>query len=258
MKIMFIPYLPHDPAESARTAKREAKLNEYASPGTRVDLLSPDHFPGADIVRNASARQVTPGLVHILCTPGIVSKIVWAQENGYDAVVQSNTFDAAVDAARQAVRIPVVGVCRASLHLAATLTNVIGMTVPLQTHIPYAWEIVRRYGMQDFVSDIRSIDVYENAAGRLDDIVARNVEVMRGLVDDTRAGCLIPLGGALVPQLVEPEVIEREVGVPVLNTNAIGIGFAEMCVRLRLSHASRVQPSLPLRYEDFTAALRPS
>jgi len=255
MKIMFIPYLPIDPADSAKTARREARLNEYASPGTRIDLLSPDDFPGMNIVRDPLDRQVTPGLVHIFCTAGVVSKIVWAQENGYDAVVQSNTFDAAVDAARQAVKIPVVGVFRASLHLAATLTDAIGVTVPLETHVNYAWEIVHRYHMDHLVKDIRPIGVYEDAAGRLDEIIERNVEVMRSIVEATRAGCLIPLGGALVPQLVEPEVIEEEVGVPVLNTNAIGIRFAEMCVDLRLSHVSRTQASLSLRYEDFTAAL---
>jgi len=253
MRIMFIPYLPQNPADKESSARREAKLNQYASPGTRVDLLYPDEFPGYNIVTDPLDRQVTPGLVHILCTAGVVSKIVWAQENGYDAVVQSNTFDAAVEAARQAVRIPVVGVTRASLHLGASLTDAIGMTVPLETHVNYAWQIVRSYHMESVVKDIRPIGVYENADQRRDEIVARNIEVMRSIVEDTRAGCLIPLGGALVPTLVDPQEIEPAVGVPVLNTNAIGIRFAEMCVQLGLSHTSRTHPSLQLRYEDFSS-----
>jgi allantoin racemase len=248
---MFLNYFPQNPGDEERSTRREAALNRYASPGTQVDLHYPEILPGGNVIADHVERQVIPALDHQLRAPGVIRKIVWAEQQGYDAVVQSNTFDPAVDAARQAVRIPVVGVFRASLHLAATLTEAIGVTVPLETHVSYAWQIVHRYHMQHLVKDIRAIGVYENAAGRLDEIVARNVEVMRRIVDGARAGCLIPLGGALVPQLVEPQLIEKEVGVPVLNTNATGIRFAEMYVQLGLSHSSRTQPSVRLRYEDF-------
>lgn len=251
MRIMFLNYFPQTPGDEERSARREVALNRYASPGTRVELHFPEELPGANVIADHVQRQVVPALDHQLRAPGVIRRIVWAEQHGYDAVVQSNTFDPAVDAARQAVRIPVVGVCRTSLHVAATLTEAIGMTVPLDTHVGYAWQIVHRYHMQHLVKDIRAIGVYENAADRLDEIVARNVEVMRSIVDDTGAGCLIPLGGALVPQLVDPHEIEKEVGVPVLNTNAIGIRFAEMYVQLGLSHPSRTQPSVRLRYEDF-------
>src|SRR5437870_8644858 len=106
MRILFLPYLPGNNEDKERISQREKVLNAYASPGTEVHYRFPDDFPGANIVTDALERQITPGLVHIFCTPGVVAKIVWAQENGYDAVVQSNTFDAAVEAARQAVRIP--------------------------------------------------------------------------------------------------------------------------------------------------------
>jgi allantoin racemase len=251
MKIMFLNYFPQNPGDEERSARREAALNRYASPGTRVELHFPDELPGGSVIADHVERQVVPALDHQLRAPGVIRRIVWAEQRGYDAVVQSNTFDPAVDAARQAVRIPVVGVCRASLHVAASLTDSIGVTVPLETHVSYAWQVVRRYQLQHLVKDIRAIGVYENAADRLDEIVARNVEVMKGLVNDTRAGCLIPLGGALVPQLVDPKEIEEEVGVPVLNTNAIGIRFAEMYVQLGLSHTSRTQPSVTLRSEAF-------
>jgi allantoin racemase len=251
---MFLNYFPQIPEDEERSARREAALNRYASPGTQVDLRYPEILPGANVIADHVERQVAPALDHQLRAPGVIRKIIWAEQQGYDAVVQSNTFDPAVDAARQAVRIPVIGVFRASLHLAATLTEAIGVTVPLETHVSYAWQIVHRYHVQHLVKDIRAIGIYENAASRLDEIVARNVEVMRSIVDGTRAGCLIPLGGALVPQLIEPQVIEKAVGVPVLNTNAIGIRFAELYVQLGLSHSSRTQPSVRLRFEDFDSA----
>ena len=47
--------------------------------------------------------------------------------------------------------------------------------------------------------------------------------------------------------------LEREVGVPVLNTKAIGIRFAEMCVQLGMTQSAVNYPVAQLRYEDFTA-----
>ena len=46
-----------------------------------------------------------------------------ADGNGYDAVIQSNTFDPGVEASRLAVRIPVIGLLRASLHFAASICD---------------------------------------------------------------------------------------------------------------------------------------
>src|SRR4029077_238189 len=100
----------------------------------------------------------------LLQTPAIIRKIVWAEQNGYDAVVQSNTFDPGVEAARQAVRIPVIGVFRTALHVASILSTSIAIIAPLEEHIAYAWQIVHTYGMQGFVKDISAIGLYDKTA----------------------------------------------------------------------------------------------
>jgi hypothetical protein len=51
--------------------------------------------------------------------------------------------------------------------------------------------------------------------------------------------------------------LQREVGVPVLNTKSISIRFAETCVNLGLSHSPRTYPTAELRYEDFSALAYP-
>src|SRR5262249_41011397 len=80
--------------------------------------------------------------------------IFWAAENGYDAVISSNTFDPGVDGGRLAVNIPVIGLLRTSMHAALTLADRVGITVPLPGHVPYTWRILRSYGLDGFVSDI--------------------------------------------------------------------------------------------------------
>ncbi len=237
MRIMVLSHLVQDPKTKERDAKFHAQLNTYASPGTQVDFCFPDNYPGAKFSEDLFARNEIPGLYHVLQTPALIRKIVWAEENGYDAVVKSNTFDPGVEASRQAVRIPVIGVLRTALHVGTILSSRIALAVPLESHVEYTRQIVTSYGMQGFVRDVRPVGIYdEKASERKDEIFARTVEVMRSIVQQTRAGCIIPLGGAVFPTLVSPADLEKEVGVPVLNTKAIGIRFAEMCVQLGLSH----------------------
>jgi hypothetical protein len=90
---MFLSHLPENPKAKERYAKIQAQLDGYASAGTQVELCFPDDYPGAKLSSNLGARNEVPGIYHMLQTPAIIRKIVWAENNGYDAVVQSNTFD---------------------------------------------------------------------------------------------------------------------------------------------------------------------
>ena len=254
MRIMFLSHTPKKPGGEAGYARTQALLQSYASPGTQIEMGFPDDFEGARVYLQMGDQSILTGLHHAMLVPVIVRKIVWAEQHGYDAVIQSNTFDPGVEAARGAVRIPVVGLLRTTVHTATILADRIAMTVPLEGHVPYTWRILRSYGLQDFVRDIRPIGIYgENLDSRKGELLERTVAVMRGLLRDTGAECIIPLGGALYPYVVSPVDLEREVGVPVLNTKAIGIRFAETCVQFGMSQSQRTYPSAKLRYEDFTA-----
>jgi Asp/Glu/hydantoin racemase len=188
-------------------------------------------------------------------TPSIVRKIFWAAENGYDAVISSNTFDPGVDGGRLAVNIPVIGLCRASMHAALTLADRVGITVPLDTHVPYTWRIMRTLGLDRFVSDIQPIGIYgSDIAIRGQEIYDTTVRVMRGLIAETRAEIIMPLGGAIIPYVVDPNDLAKEVGVQVLNTKAIGIRFAEMCVTFGMTQSALTYPRAKLTYQDFVTA----
>ena len=192
------------------------------------------------------------GLHHMMETPSIVRKIFWASENGYDAAISSNTFDPGVDGGRLAVNIPVIGLCRASIHAALTLADRVGITVPLPPHVPYTWRIMRTLGLDRFISDIRPIGIYgADIAQRRQEIFDRTVDIMRSLVKDTRAEIIMPLGGAIIPYVVDPKDLAQACGVQVLNTKAIGIRFAEMCVRFKMTQSELTYPRAKLTYDDF-------
>src|SRR5690349_13965435 len=98
MRIMFLSQSPEGPSEKASHARTEALLNSYASPGTQIELRFPDDSPGARVYVSMGGQSVLTGLHHAMLTPALIKKIFWAQEQGYDAVIQSNTFDPGVEA----------------------------------------------------------------------------------------------------------------------------------------------------------------
>jgi Asp/Glu/hydantoin racemase len=232
----------------------ERLLNSYASAGTKVEIGFPDDFPGSQVMLTIGAQSALNGLHHMMETPAIVRKIFWAAENGYDAVISSNTFDPGVDGGRLAVDIPVIGLLRASMHAAASLADWVGITVPLAPHVPYTWRILRTLGLDHFVSDIRPIGIYgADIAQRGPEIFDKTVAIMRALVAETRAEIIVPLGGAIIPYVVDPKDLAAATGVQVLNTKAIGIRFAEMCVAFKMTQSALTYPRAKLSYDDFSS-----
>jgi allantoin racemase len=254
MKILYLHHQPEGPGDKEKEPTLRALVSSYASPGTEIDIGYPDDFEGARIIRAMGAQQVLTGLHHAVATAAIISKTVWAEQQGYDAVVQANHFDPGVEPARLAARIPVIGLFRTALHAAATLADRLGLLVPLDGHVPYVERMLRTYGMTNVVADIRPLGIYgSNMASRKDEIFSRAVELLKAMAADSRAECIVPLGAAIIPQVITPEELEREVGLPVLNTTAIGIRFAETCVGLAMSQSPVTYPAAKLRYEDFLA-----
>ncbi len=85
---MFLSHLPENPKAKERYAKIQAQLDGYAAAGTQVELCFPDDYPGARLSLDLGARNEVPGIYHVVQIPAIIRKIVWAENNGYDAVVQ--------------------------------------------------------------------------------------------------------------------------------------------------------------------------
>ena len=231
----------------------EKQVNSYASPGTKIEIGFPDNFEGAEVFHTLGGQSNLNGLHHMIEVPAIVKKIVWAAENGYDAVISSNTFDPGVDGGRLAVDIPVIGPLRTAMHAALTLADRVGITVPLASHVPYTRRILRSYGLEGFVTGIKPIGVYgKDIKSRKAEIFAITVKLIRGLIDEG-AEIIVPLGGALIPYVVDPADLGAATGVQVLNTKAICVAFAEMCVKFGMTQSAITYPRGKLTAADFTA-----
>lgn len=242
MRFMFLNHSAqrHSPELEVHIAKL---LKSYASPETTFELAYPEDLGGGAVLSLLEERKALSGLHHILETPALVKKAVEAEQKGFDAVIQSNTFDPGVEASRLAVRIPVIGLLRASLHFAATICDRFGVIVPLETHMPHTMRLVQTYGMSGFVSGIRTVGLYDTGdlSGYHDVVIQRTLEVGKELVAQG-AQAIIPLGGKIYPYVVTPEELEPHLGVPVINTKAVGVSYAELMARNNLTHSIKAYP----------------
>jgi Asp/Glu/hydantoin racemase len=254
MRIMFLNQAPRDPNQSdAELEAVQQLLASYASPGTEIEVDFPEDYPGALVHKIQGRAQRTNGLHHAMEAPGLVRKAVWAAENGFDAVIQSNTFDPGVEASRLAVRIPVIGLLRTALHVGANLADRIVVITPLESDIPSCRRTIEAYRMDHMVAAMTSLEIYsDDLAARRAEIFDRACELIEGLKRDHGAQCVLPLGGKLIPYVVDPDALAARTEVPVLNTKAIGVRFAEICVGLGLSHAEAAYPHTDIPFEAFT------
>jgi allantoin racemase len=246
MRIMALSHTFVRETNDEADQRRHGRLQSYASPGTTIEMHYPEDLGGGEVLHHLRKNKTLAGLHHILETPALVKKAIEAERDGFDAIVQTDAFDPGVEAARLAVRIPVVGSLRASCHFAATLCDRFALTVPLESYVPYVWRLLETYRMTHFVTGIQVIGMYE--AGDLsrhhDAILERTVAVARALAAGG-AQALIPLAARLIPAAVSPEEVEREVGVPVINTQAVAIRFAELMVSSKTMHSLKAYPWAP-------------
>ena len=77
-----------------------------------------------------------------------------------------------------------------------------------------------------------------------DPILERTITVARELVAGVPQA-LIPLAARLIPAAVSPEEVEREVGIPVVNTQAVAIRVCGYDGSSKTIHSQKAYPWAP-------------
>ncbi|MQY82223.1 hypothetical protein GH157_00850, partial [archaeon] len=109
MKIcLIIPIITKTFIDEENTRER---FGNYVRPDTEVDVVYIDYGPAS----------IESRYDEVLATPFVVKKAEWAAANGYDAVVVSCMNDPGVEAAKEVLKIPVVGPREAAWNIANVL-----------------------------------------------------------------------------------------------------------------------------------------
>ncbi len=205
---------------------------EQAAPGTHIHFLTAE-WGTASIEGRADDA---------LAASGIMRGSVAAEAGGADAVIINCMNDPGLSAARESVRIPVIGPAEASLHVAAMLCHKFSWITTGSADIPVVEELIRRNRMLAKVASVRAIDIPVLALGtdRQATLEAFFRIAKVAIIQDGAAG-IIP-GCTALTSLI-PEISERLAGLglqlPVLNPPLIALRMAEAQVALGLSHSQR-------------------
>lgn len=220
MRILVIN--PNTSIEMTNSIQKE--LMVFKRPDTEIDVVNPAEGP----VGLECAYDESRAIPHLL-------KIVQrAPEQGYDAIVIACFSDPGLEAARELVDIPVVGIQEASMYLAAMLGAGFGVLTTLSRRVPVRKHYAANLGLRDrlVATPVLNIPVAETTGSfdRMKELaLEKGQEAMRQGAEVLILGCA-GLGDWAVD-------LQQELGIPVINPNVAGLKYAEMLVDMKLSHS---------------------
>jgi Asp/Glu/hydantoin racemase len=172
------------------------------------------------------------------CAATVIKNALTAVREGYDAFVIGHFQEPGLGEVRAAIDIPVIGLGESTMLYGCQLGRGIGLVTINPIFIPCHEDQVRRYGLEQRVRAIRSVDAQvadynrafddQDTYERMRDDFVRQVEPMVDLGLDV----IVPAGG--YPMLLFSR--ERNLtirGASVLNGLPVAVMMAEVAVRLR-------------------------
>jgi allantoin racemase len=188
-----------------------------------------------------------------LAVPDLLLKVQAAQDQGIDAVIIDCMADPGLQAARELVSIPVVGVAQASMHLAAIVAHRFSVVTTLERDIPAIDRMVRLYGLKDRLASTRPVSIpvleLDNDVDRLFEALAE--ESAKAILDDGAHAIVFGCTGMTgLAARVQDMLAGRGCDVPVIDPPPVALKMAETLVELGLAHSKLSYPRPPNKVES--------
>jgi allantoin racemase len=234
MKIIYVVPGPMDPQEVMR---RGGLLQEWAAPGTEVDIVSVTEGP-------ASIESMYEEYLSIPATMKLIYKL--EKDGNYDAAILGCAGDPGLDAAREITdRMFVVGPGQSSLQVATMLGHRFSLITIEDSMIASSYEMAYKAGVLAKMASVVSVNIpvlelATNKAASLEKLVAE----AQLAIERDRADVLV-LGCMSMGFLNVAKEIEAAVGIPVVNPSISALKVAEAVVGSGLMHSKRAFATPP-------------
>ncbi len=211
--------------------RRRSYLASLAFPETEVDVREATGGP----------ESIESVAEECLAMPAILSAIPELESEGFDAVLIGCFDDPGLGGARELTRMPVIGPAQASCHLAAQLGDRFGILTVVEEVIPLLYRLMRSYGLQNHVTDIRAVDVpvlklESQKKDVLDHLTLEGQAVLAAGADT------LILGGMTLGFLDIAKSLEARLGVPVVDPVLASLKAAEGQLAMGARHSLRAYP----------------
>lgn len=179
-----------------------------------------------------------------IAAPWILEKVRRAEEEGFDAIIINCMGDPALSAAREIVKIPVIGPCQASMAIASTICDKFSIIAILKRFVSALWRRVREYGFEARVASIRSIDIpVLEIEERRGEVKSRLLAEAKKCLEDGASAIILGCTG-MVGMAAELQSI---LNVPVIDPAIASLKLAECLADMRISHSKLAYPEPPTK-----------
>ena len=190
-----------------------------------------------------------------IAAAGVAERVRTLAAAGADAVVIACFGDPGLDAAREALDVPVLGIAEAAFHIAAMLSPRFSVVTTMTRTCGMAERLLVRYGFERHCGGVHGTDVpvLELEAGGEAMLARIEAAAREALARDRSAAIVLGCAG-MAPMCAE---LSRRLEVPVVDGVAAAVSLCESLVRLGLrtsKHGDYARP-LPKRYVGWASGL---
>lgn len=237
MKLLYLIPGPisKGPLGPQEVLRRQQVLEKYAAPGVGVFVRDTEEGPSS----------IESSYEEYLSIPNSLREVKRAEREGFDGVIIGCYGDPGLDAAREIVKIPVLGPAESSMHLAAMLGHSFSILTVLDNVVPLLKRIARVSGLDSRLASVRTIATPVLSLGNSRKAtLERLIEAGQRTIQQDGADTLI-LGCMSMAFLELNEDLESRLGVPVVNPALAALKMLESLVSIRLSHSKKAFPMPP-------------
>jgi allantoin racemase len=180
-----------------------------------------------------------------LAAPEIVRMAAEAERSGYDGVVVYCFSDPAVDACREAVRIPVIGGGQAAYLAATAVARQFGVIVSDAARIPEKRMFARHAGVDPERAIAFEAVRPGDPEGSKGLIAAGRRMIERDGAQAVVLGCLSWLGMA--------DEVSASLNVPVIDAAMASVAFVSALIRMKLFTSKSAYPTPPANARTWSA-----
>ncbi len=230
MKLLLI----NPNTSTAMTAGLVDSARAVAAPGTVVVGRQPSFGPAS----------IEGHFDDVFGAAGVAEQVKLAQGEAFDAVVIACFGDPGLDAARELITAPVLGIAEAAFHAASFIATGFSVVTTMTRTCVIAERLVVRYGFERSCRGIHGTDIPVLALEACgEDTLALIEAAARAALVRDRSGAIV-LGCGGMSALCH--TLQKRLGVPVVDGVSAAVKLAEALVALGLRTEKRGDYASPL------------
>ena len=204
---------------------------------TEKCLLVAEKFKNSDTEIWASNPENSPKSIEghydeVQSLMGIMEELKKAEKWGADAYVIACFDDPGLEAARELVAGPVIGICEAAMHMTSIVSSSFSVVTTLNRSVPIIEDLVHKYGMNRFCRKVRAanIPVLALEDSSCDAMEKIEEEILKSVEEDNCEAII--LGCAGMADLTMK--LSKKCKIPVVDGVLCAIKMAESLVGAQL------------------------